>query len=76
MVKGRTNLTRVDIEGNIVNHKYSSEINGCCHANREQKKKVALPEYQKELGRLLQNAEVSDWNHGLRKISEFNSQIQ
>jgi hypothetical protein len=76
LIKSDKSLLKVDLEGNIINHKFIADIQHFCQLNRELKKKVVVPEYQKELGVLLDNAEVADWNDGLIKIDNYRNQIQ
>jgi len=69
LVKVQKTIVKLEIEGNIVNHRYMQEINAFCLANKALKKRTKIPLYQQELLTLLENAEVTDWNDGLKKIN-------
>jgi len=45
LAKEETSLLRIELEGNIVNHKLTQEISNLCTGNRERKKKSMMPAY-------------------------------
>ena len=53
LIKQNKTIVKLEIEGNIVNHRYMQEINSFCLSNKDLKKKTKVPEYQEELLKLL-----------------------
>ena len=54
LMLANTRITKVNVDSNIVHHRFIDEIASACNRNRLIQKKSALPKYQQELGELIE----------------------